>query len=486
MDFERDWNVDAAGDRQQAAPELAALAARVKAPHAQPGTMRTVTPNAEGVVVLPAGTDIDQIEVAGRNLIVTLPDGTQMVILDGAVVVPRIVVGDVEIPSVNLAALLIGEEPQPAAGPPRSSGGNFLADDGAIGDPFALGDLLPPTELQFTQPEEREILPIGPNDEPEIEIVTPNQPAGASSATATVSEAGLGARNGEPAGSAAAGDSEQTTGTIVFSATDGPAVVTINGVAVTQVGQPFDTPLGTLVITSIANGEIGYRYVLNDNVVGAPPAEVFTVVVTDRDGDQATATLTISIADDAPAAANDADSVTEDGPLVADGNLFTGSGGTDANATDGIADVQGADGASVTTTGTFQGSYGLLTIGADGGYGYALANGNPAVQFLVPGQSLTDNFSYTITDGDGDASTATLTITINGADDGVVITGLTGGPGADGAELVVLENDLADGSSPDAAALTRTGEFSVTAADGLTGVTVGGVAVLANGAFVAG
>jgi hypothetical protein len=260
MDFERDWNVDAAADRQQAHdPELAALAARVKTAHAPHGTLRTVSPNADGVVVLPAGTDINQIEADGRNLIVHLPDGTELVILDGAVLVPRIVVGDIEIPAVNLAALLIGEEPQPAAGPARSSGGNFLADEGEIGDPDALGDLLPPTELLFTQPEEREILPIAPeeDDTPEVQIVTPDQPAGASDATAGVSEAGLPAREGEPAGSAAAGDSEQTSGTIVFSAADGPSVVTINGVAVTAVNQPFNTPLGTLIITSIEDGQIG-------------------------------------------------------------------------------------------------------------------------------------------------------------------------------------------------------------------------------------
>ena len=489
MDFEREWNVDAAADRQQAHdPVLDALAARVKGHHIQPGTMRTVAAGPDGVVVLPAGTDINQIEVDGRNLIVTLPDGTQMVILDGAVVMPHIVVGDVEIPSVNLAALLIGEEPQPAAGPARSSGGNFLAGDGAIGDPFALGDLLPPTELAFTQPEEREILPIAPDedDTPEVLIVTPDQPTGATDATAGVSEAGLPARDGEPAGSAAAGDGEQTSGTIIFSADDGPSLVTINGVAVTAVDQSFETPIGTLIITSIENGQIGYRYALADNVVGPPPVEIFTVVVTDSDGDQATATLTISIADDAPSATNDADSVTEDDQVVADGNLFTGSGGADANTTDGVADVQGADGASVTTTGTFQGTYGVLTISAGGGYSYTLANDNPAVQFLTPGQTLAESFAYTITDADGDTSSATLTIIINGADDGVTITGVNGEPGAEGAELVVLENDLSDGSSPDAAALTRTGSFGVSGADGLTSVTVGGVTVLNNGAFVPG
>ncbi|WP_242122795.1 VCBS domain-containing protein [Sphingobium sp. Sx8-8] len=492
MDFERDWDSKDSADHQQALhSQASALGAKGKPIH--PGKMhhhatftQTVAPNAQGVVVLPAGTDINQIEVSGRNLIVHLPDGTDMVILDGAVVMPQLVVGDVQIPSVNLAALLIGEEPQPAAGPPRSSGGNFLGPDGDVGDPHRLGDLLPPTELQFTQHEQREILPLAPNEAPEVTIITPNQPAGAIDATAGVSEAGLPARGNEPAGSAAASDSERTTGTIQITANDGLAGVTINGTAVAAVGQTITTSLGVLTITSIADGAIGYSYVLSDNVVGTPPAEVFTVVVTDTDGDQASATLTISIADDAPLAVNDVDSVTEDGPLIADGNVLTGSGGSDANTTDGVADVQGADGAVVSTTGTFQGTYGVLTLNAAGAYTYTLANGNAAVQFLVPGQTLTDSFSYTITDADGDTSTATLTITINGADDGVTITGLNGTPGIEGAEITVFENHLPAGSSPDGAALTQTGSFSVSGADGLSTVTIGGVAVLTNGAFVTG
>ncbi|WP_150293535.1 beta strand repeat-containing protein, partial [Sphingobium estronivorans] len=492
MDFERALQSEVNADHEQALhPQAAALAAKGKAIHPgrmhhHTGPVQTVTPDAQGVVVLPAGTDINRIEVEGRNLIVHLPDGTDLLIVDGAVVVPQLVVGDVEIPSVNLAALLIGEEPQPAAGPPRSSGGNFAGPDGTVGDPHGLGDLLPPTELQFTQPEQREILPIAPNSQPEVTIVTPDQPAGAIDATAGVSEAGLPARGSEPAGSATGNGSDRTSGTIHLSAADGLAGVTINGVTIATVGQTVTTPLGVLTITSIADGAIGYSYVLSDNVVGTPPAEIFTVVVTDRDGDHATATLTIAIADDAPLAVNDVDSVTEDGPLVADGNVLTGHGGSDANATDGAADVQGADGATVTTVGTFQGAYGVLTLGASGAYTYTLANDNAAVQYLVPGQTLTDSFSYTITDADGDTSTATLTITINGADDGITITGLNAAPGADGAEVVVLESHLADGSAPDAAALIHGGTFGVSGADGIATVTVGGVTVLSNGAFVAG
>ena len=83
------------------------------------------------------------------------------------------------------------------------------------------------------------------------------------------------------------------------------------------------------------------------------------------------------IVDDVPTARNDVDSVTEDSgngdnPPAADGNVLTGLGGGDANATDGVADTQGADGATVTavTGGTlgqaFAGAYGSLTLNADG------------------------------------------------------------------------------------------------------------------------
>ena len=198
------------------------------------------------------------------------------------------------------------------------------------------------------------------------------------------------------------------------------------------------------------------------------------------------------IIDDVPVANNDVDSVTEDGPLVADGNVLTGIGGTDANTTDGVADVPGADGASVTaiafgasqgTVGSaLSGAFGTLTLNADGSYSYLLDNANTVVQALTTGQTLTEVFTYTITDGDGDTATATLTITINGTNDGVVLNGLD----VDGGELVVDESDLATGSSPNAAALTQTNTFSFESPDGLDSVTIGGVSVVTNGTFVPG
>jgi VCBS repeat-containing protein len=216
---------------------------------------------------------------------------------------------------------------------------------------------------------------------------------------------------------------------------------------------------------------------------------MLTATATDADGDSASQSIDLGVLtqffDDAPIARNDADSVSEDGPLTADGNVITGTGGSDANATDGTPDTASSDGLTVVWAGasgnTVTGLYGTLTVGADGSYSYTLNNSLAAVQGLSAGETLTETFSYTLTDGDGDTSAATLTITINGTDDGVSITGLTAA--AQGGDVTVNEANLADGSAPNAVALTQTGTFTVSAPDGIDDLTVGGHAVITNGVF---
>ena len=106
-----------------------------------------------GVVNLPAGVQMSDIHVNGRDLIINMPDGTQMVIPNGAVFVPQLVIGDVQLPPSNLAALLVENEPQPGGGPLPSSGGNFDVPVPPLDPGVPLGDLIPPTELAFPQPE---------------------------------------------------------------------------------------------------------------------------------------------------------------------------------------------------------------------------------------------------------------------------------------------------------------------------------------------
>ena len=65
----------------------------------------------------------------------------------------------------------------------------------------------------------------------------------------------------------------------------------------------------------------------------------------------------------------------------------------------------------------------MLTVHADGTSAYALDSATPAVKALNDGQSLTETFSYTITEADGDRSSATLKVTINGVSDDKIIIG---------------------------------------------------------------
>ena len=106
-----------------------------------------IVPGPDGVVTLPPGVQLSDVMVVGRNLVINMPDGTQLVIVDGAVFVPQLVLDGVQVPATNVAALLIGQEPQPAAGElPPSSGGNFALPPPPLDPGVPLGDLIPPTD----------------------------------------------------------------------------------------------------------------------------------------------------------------------------------------------------------------------------------------------------------------------------------------------------------------------------------------------------
>ena len=450
----------------------------------QSGNIMPLT--ADGQLVLPAGVGLDDIKVVGRDLVIQMPDGTQMIVPDGAIIVPQIVVDGVAIPALNFAALLAGQEPQPAAGLPQSSGGNFADSVGDIGDPFALGDLLPPTQLAFPQPEERELVPGLVDREPDV-IIQDGGPAGRD-VIDNVNETGLpGTRangNVESPGSAAGNGSDSTTGTIFVTSPDGIASIAINGVVVTgAAGQQITTPLGVLTLSALNGDQIGYTYRLLDNTSGDTTTDAFLVSLTDPDGDVATARLTINIADDVPTARNDIDSLAGGtfGPEL--GNVLTGAGTISGLAG---ADTLGADGAAISgfragASGSFAavgsnitGQYGTLTLGANGSYSY-VRNVN------TPG-GVTDVFTYQLTDTDGDASTATLTINIGDAPNRITFIPDIG----DG--TIVREPHLPardsepSGSQFDGNAEATSGTITFNSPDGVGNVTVAG-AVLTPGAL---
>ncbi|WP_429109654.1 retention module-containing protein, partial [Aeromonas media] len=113
---------------------------------------------------------------------------------------------------------------------------------------------------------------------------------------------------------------------------------------------------------------------------------------------------------------------------------------------------------------------GTLIINADGSYTFT-----PALNYTGP----VPPANYIVTDGD-DTNNSTLTITITPTDETVSLGGLQ----VEGGELVLNEAALADGSSPDAAGLTKIGAFTFNAADGIQSLALGGVVLISNGQVI--
>ncbi|WP_050716768.1 retention module-containing protein [Aeromonas tecta] len=113
---------------------------------------------------------------------------------------------------------------------------------------------------------------------------------------------------------------------------------------------------------------------------------------------------------------------------------------------------------------------GVLIINADGSYTFT-----PALNYSGP----VPPANYIVTDG-ADTNPSVLTITIAAVDDPVVLGGLQ----VEGGELVLNEAALADGSAPDAAALTKGGTFTFNAVDGVQVLSLGGVVLISNGQVI--
>ncbi|KQU98708.1 hypothetical protein ASD12_20150 [Mesorhizobium sp. Root102] len=471
--------------------------------------------DASHVVRLPANVSIDNIKVDGHNLLLEQADGTVIVIKDGALNVPTFIIGDVEVPRVALLAALeashvdvaFGADGSMSAGPGgsnSSAGGDFSVPPGGIGDGFDLSALLPPTALQFGLLERRELFPSivdRPVSVVATSLLSPDQAA---------SETGLDGGPAQSPGSDAPSSSETSgIGTINITAPDGIGSIVINGVTVTGVGQPIPGDFGFLTIVSYnpSTGAIQYNYTVTESVThpnqtnGFEPTDTvpdnFSITVTDVDGDSASTTFAVAIVDDVPTAVADTDSIAAGQFGPATGNVLVGgTDAVDANTTDGVADTQGADGATVVgvTKGTtnvdldsaatlntpVQGEYGKLTLHSDGSYTYVRDAGTPG--------GVADVFTYTIKDGDGDTSHTTLTISIGNSTP--VITDLT--PEANGGDVIVNEAALnvgtpgGPGSDPASTAEAAAGTFTVSSPDGIHSLAIDGNAFITDGVFTAG
>ena len=160
----------------------------------------------------------------------------------------------------------------------------------------------------------------------------------------------------------------------------------------------------------------------------------YTVTVTDGDGATATETQTpdVSLVNDAPVADAESNTVTEDNILtVNDGRADVLDGDTDAEGDDltvsGIrTGRESGSGTSGTIGQSLTGTYGNLTINSDGTYTYTPG------ETLGDGETGTDYFTYTVSDGNGGTDTAELEI---------VVTGVNDAPTASDTSVTMIEDE---------------------------------------------
>ncbi|MFQ2825152.1 retention module-containing protein, partial [Aeromonas allosaccharophila] len=144
-------------------------------------------------------------------------------------------------------------------------------------------------------------------------------------------------------------------------------------------------------------------------------------------------------------------STNPDGP--ADASIVSYDWGINIGVPAGVA-------ATITGVGT-------LIINPDGSYTFTPA---PNYDGAVP------PINYQVTDGQ-DTVTSTLVISITPVDQEVELAGLD----LVGGEVQVSDTNLADGSAPNAAALTQSGVFTFNAPDGIQSLTLGGVTLITDG-----
>lgn len=306
-------------------------------------------------------------------------------------------------------------------------------------------------------------------------VVAPvnDNPAAAADSAAAVEAGGTNNSAGgiDPRGNVLDNDTDVDIATnadvlsVISVALAGSSPMTVPGGGdVTVVGR-----YGVLIIGATG----GYEYVVDNGnatvqalrLAGQKLSEQFDYVISDRAGAQSTASLTVTIsgANDTPVGIND------DGAAIEAGGVANGSGGADAtgnvlaNDTD-VDSVANGESRSVTgiralresASGTLTpvaagttsangpliaGTYGSLTIGADGSYRYVVDDANLTVQRLVPGQTLVEYFSYQLTDAGGLSDLAELRIVINGTQDNPVASDDAAAAQAGSATIGIGENN---------------------------------------------
>ena len=189
-----------------------------------------------------------------------------------------------------------------------------------------------------------------------------------------------------------------------------------------------------ITVSDITSGYLRLNPDANEN---GSPYTTIKFTVNDGDADSATPntiTVNVTAVNDAPVASDDTASVNEDATTtvssasngVIDDNdtdtesdtlVITNIAHTNGNTESVTANTTHSNGQSIV------GTYGTLTIGANGTYTYVADQ--DATDALDLSDQVTDVFTYTISDGNGGTDTASITVTVTGVNDAPTSTGGT-------------------------------------------------------------
>ncbi len=187
-----------------------------------------------------------------------------------------------------------------------------------------------------------------------------------------------------------------------------------------------------------------------------------TVTISDSIGGTTTTTITYSISNPPPVAANDTGAINEDTP--AKGNVLSNDDDPDGDPLT-ISEVSGGNvGEPIGLP------YGTLVLNADGTYSFTP---NDNANALPTGKVVTQQVTYTVSDGNGGFDTATLTLTITGTNDAPVAAELPDRLNLEGDDVEIDVSDAFTDPDGDPLTFTATGLPSGLSIDPVTGVISG-------------
>ncbi len=317
---------------------------------------------------------------------------------------------------------------------------------------------------------------------------------GSNDGPVAVVDAGVAVEAGTAAGSNATGN--VLTNDTDVDAGDTKAVSAVAGVA-GNVGNALVGAYGTLTL----NADGSYAYVVNNanptvnalRTSADTVTETFAYTMTDTAGASSTASLVVTIhgSNDAPVATADVGTAVEAGTAAgsnAVGNVLANDTDVDAGDSKTVSAVAGV---AANVGAALVGTYGTLTLNADGSYSYVVNDANATVNALrLATDTLTDTFAYTMKDTAGATSTANLVVTIQGSNDAPVAVAdniYINGPDAVGVTiqnswLVANDTDVDDISLNVGSAASGT-NVTAGAVTGTTTTITSNVAAGASGNF---